>query len=129
MPFGAGVFGRGSQCGAEEILREERGDDGMDEEGAQLLDRRVGFGDDEIDVACIAGAAAIGAPDDDFHFLVCFGGSVADDGAYGLDFGARDASEEVVVVGDAYFLVVGQMAVRQEVGEGLVALADPFEGL
>ncbi len=126
VPFGAGR-GRGAgKGGFEEALGEEERDDGVEEDGAEVVDGGVGLGDDEVDVAGVGGAAAVGAHDGDVDVLVDGVDSCADDGAVSFDFGAGDAAQEVVVVEDADLLVVGEVGVRQEMVEGLVPLADPF---
>lgn len=129
MPFRAGG-GRGAgEGGFEEALGEELRDDGVEEDGADVVDGGVGFGDDEVNVAGVGGAAAVGAHDSDLDVLVDLLDSRTHNGAVGFNFGAGDAAQEVVVVDDADLLVVGEVGFGEEVVESLVPLADPFGGL
>ena len=116
VPFRAGGPGRRGQCGLEKVLAEELGDDGVEEEGTDVVDWRVGFGDDEVDVAGVGGAAAVGAADDDVNVFVDVVQGGANGGAVDFDFGAGDAGQEVGVMSDADFLVGAEVRVGEEVG-------------
>lgn len=128
MPFGADVAA-GREGRFEVVCGEEARDDGVEDEGAQRLDRRTGLRDDEVDVARVRGAAPVGAPDCEFHGRVRLVAGVADEFGVALDFPAGDARREVVDVGDADALVFREGGFGEEVGECAVALVDPLRGL
>ena len=133
MPLGAAVVvqGGGGEAGAQVFAAEEQGDHGADDDGAQDGERGVvvRLGDDEVDVARIGRAAPVAASHGHLHAGRHFGEHVAHDAGVGVDFRARDARQEVAVVGDADFLVFGQGRALRQVGEGAVSLVDPGGGL
>ena len=126
MPFAAVGFVRGGESDFEIVLVEELWDYSVEEYRAEGFDGGGGFCDDEVDVAGVGGAATVGSSDGELERVVDFAAGFPDVVIVTVHFGAGDARLEVFVVGDADFLVFGEVGFFEEVGEGSVALVDPL---